>query len=673
MSHPAAFSEFETKMKYARSGKGLHDREVVCGPLLNYRHMENNHWHGSVLLVTSSDGDLATLGPTLLLRRSVLEGVGDTNCSETASSTRVQGYLLHYDGSRSFWRFDLSIKMKQIASRWEYIIEGVNFLHRTRRLPSSFVIPSYNESMRIMFYSCNGWCDDADKGEWNHLSLWKDVLRQHGERAFHVMIGGGDQIYSDGVYTSGPLLEWTQINDPQERLEYQCTPQLYRDIEAWYLDNYIQWYSTEPFASALCQIPSLNIWDDHDIIDGFGSYDTKTMECSVFKAIGAVAHKYYMLFQHHLPPWEHNSVAEPQYVLGPKPGPYIQAPSHSIFTKLGARIAFLGVDARTERTREQTNYRETYDRLFARVDMELDMATRSDQPIKHLILLFGIPLAYPPLTWVENAFTGSAGRSFQRLSDRLNIGKNTINKFDGAIELLDDLNDHYTSAAHQDERRHIIEQIQCICARHSVRATILSGDVHLAAVGRFFSSHKQRNVPPIEEDFRFMNNIISSAIVNQPPPLAMARLIAQADKIRNLNTETEESLFKVFRADSKQNSDPDSSEKEEQGGGGGTTVAIPQRNYTIITENSPNNLQGRDEGIKKISYRQFFARRGNRPLHFGEANAGQRHIAASAQHGLGNEGSLDVCICVEVNHRNRDGRTRGFGFSIPALECRGTA
>ncbi|GKZ32280.1 hypothetical protein AbraIFM66950_001573 [Aspergillus brasiliensis] len=161
-----------------------------------------------------------------------------------------------------------------------------------------------------------------------------------------------------------------------------------------------------------------------------------------------------------------------------------------------------------------------------------------------------------------------------------------------------------------------------------------------------------------------MNNIISSAIVNQPPPLAMARLIAQADKIRNLNAETEESLFKLFR--SNPNSDP-----EEQGGGGGTTVAMPQRNYTIITENSPNS-QGRDEGIKKISYRQFFARRGNRPLHFGEANAGQRHIAASAKHGMGNEGSLDVCICVEVNHRNRDGRTRGFGFSIPALEYCGT-
>ncbi|KAL6232230.1 hypothetical protein BDW75DRAFT_218203 [Aspergillus navahoensis] len=264
MSQPAAFSDFETKLKYARSDKGLDDKEVVCGPLLNYRYMEGDQWHGSVLLVTSSDGDISRSGPILLLRRSVHKGVGDTSFSETASPSRVQGYLLHCDRSRSFWRFDLSIKMEPIASRWEYKFAGVNFLHRTRSLPSSFVIPSCNESMRIMFYSCNGWCDEADKGEWNHLSLWKDVLRQHDERAFHVMIGGGDQIYNDGVYTSGPLLEWTKIKDPQERLEYQCTSQLHRDIEAWYLDNYIRWYSTEPFATALCQIPSLNVWDDHD-------------------------------------------------------------------------------------------------------------------------------------------------------------------------------------------------------------------------------------------------------------------------------------------------------------------------------------------------------------------------------------------------------------------------
>lgn len=38
------------------------------------------------------------------------------------------------------------------------------------------------------------------------------------------------------------------------------------------------------------------------IIDGFGSYTNEFMKCDVFRGIGGTAHKYYMLFQHHLPP-----------------------------------------------------------------------------------------------------------------------------------------------------------------------------------------------------------------------------------------------------------------------------------------------------------------------------------------------------------------------------------
>ena len=38
------------------------------------------------------------------------------------------------------------------------------------------------------------------------------------------------------------------------------------------------------------------------IIDGFGSYVDDFMRCPVFRGIGGVANKYYLLFQHHLAP-----------------------------------------------------------------------------------------------------------------------------------------------------------------------------------------------------------------------------------------------------------------------------------------------------------------------------------------------------------------------------------
>lgn len=241
------------------------------------------------------------------------------------------------------------------------------------------------------------------------------------------------------------------------------------------------------------------------------------------------------------------------------------------------------------------------------------------------------------------------------------LGQNSVNHFDDAIELLDDLNDHYTSKAHQQERRYLVQRIQVVCAAHSVRATILSGDVHLAAVGRFFTTQRGTTLPA-EEDFPFMNNIISSAIVNQPPPPVVAKVITQSDRSRNLDARTEEILFKLFRPD------PIDFRKDPEG----SSVVMPRRNYTVLTENSPNNA-GRDEGIDKISFRQFFARRGHRPLHFGEANAGRRHHAASDQHGKGNDGSLDICIHVEADYQSHQGQTLAYGFSIPVLQYAGPA
>lgn len=91
-----------------------------------------------------------------------------------------------------------------------------------------------------------------------------------------------------------------------------------------------------------------------------------------------------------------------------------------------------------------------------------------------------------------------------------------FNHFDGSVDLLDDLDDHYTAKAHKRERQMLVERFQALASEFSVRVTILGGDVHLAAVGRFYSNPKLGI--PISRDHRYMANIISSAIVNKPPP-----------------------------------------------------------------------------------------------------------------------------------------------------------
>lgn len=89
--------------------------------------------------------------------------------------------------------------------------------------------------------------------------------------------------------------------------------------------------------------------DIADIIDGFGSYPHQLMGSAVFMGLGAVAFKYYMLFQHQSVPNE-TQADEPSWLLGSAPGPYINELSRSVFMSLGRKVVLLGMDCRTERT-----------------------------------------------------------------------------------------------------------------------------------------------------------------------------------------------------------------------------------------------------------------------------------------------------------------------------------
>lgn len=48
-----------------------------------------------------------------------------------------------------------------------------------------------------------------------------------------------------------------------------------------------------------------------------------------------------------------------------------------------------------------------------------------------------------------------------------------LNKFDGGVEILDDLDDHWTAKNHKDERNWFIQELQELAAEKSVRITIL--------------------------------------------------------------------------------------------------------------------------------------------------------------------------------------------------------
>ncbi|KAK3117386.1 hypothetical protein LTR53_001300 [Teratosphaeriaceae sp. CCFEE 6253] len=484
------------------------------------------------------------------------------NVAEKAGRYReVPAHRLHAERGCTFWRFNLAIELGHTQHRIAY---------RINRGPAvGFWVPAYGETMNLLFHSCNGFSLAVDPHTFSGPDpLWRDVLNRHQARPFHAMLGGGDQIYNDAAMRDTTLFaDWLHTKNLETKHRAEFTAEMREELEEFYLNRYAMWFSQGLFAMAGSQIPMVNLWDDHDIIDGFGSYPHHFMSTRVFTGVGAVAFKYYMLFQHQSVVGE-TEREEPSWLLGASPGPYIAERSRSVFLHLGRRLAFLGLDCRTERMRDEVLSQETYDLVFDRCRAEL---VRGET--KHLIVLLGVPIAYPRLNFLENMLTSKLMDPIKALG-RTGVLGGFVNKFDGGVEVLDDLDDHWTPKGHKAERNWFIQELQALAAEKSVRITILGGDVHLGAVGQFYTP-KKFGVGK-DRDHRYMPNIVSSAIVNTPPPNMLADTLNKRNKVHHLDAETDEDLIPMF------DTDVDGSKRNNK-------CLLPRRNYCTIREYVPGS------------------------------------------------------------------------------------
>lgn len=302
----------------------------------------------------------------------------------------VRGFRLHAERGCTFWRFNIEVELREKQQRIAY---------RINRGPATgFWVPARGESMNIMFHSCNGFSMSVNPDELSGPDpMWRDVLNTHQTRPFHVMLGGGDQVYNDCLIGQSKLFnEWLEIRNPLHKRKALFTPNMQDELETLYLERYCMWFSQGLFSVANSQIPMVNMWDDHDISDGYGSYPHGEQNCPAFSGLGSVAFKYYMLFQQQSLPTEMEE-DEPSWLLGQKPGPYIRELSRSLYMSLGAKVSLLAVDARTERTEVDVISEDTWKLMMDRCYDEIKSGAT-----EHLLVLLGVPIAYPRLVWLEN-------------------------------------------------------------------------------------------------------------------------------------------------------------------------------------------------------------------------------------------------------------------------------
>lgn len=468
------------------------------------------------------------------------------------------------------------------------------------------------------------------------------MLKTHTLTPFHVMLGGGDQIYCDAVKEfCEPIVKWCkEMKHHLHKYNLPFSREDQIETEKFFLQSYISWYGfgywrgpkgtcqRPNFPKALSMIPSVNIFDDHDLIDGFGSYKEKTMLSPVFNGIGNIGFKYYMLFQHHTSPDEDIS-SEPSWVspVG-KIGPYIRQPSRSVYCRLGRGIAFYGLDCRTERTLYKVVSDEAYNAMFTRLRNEI---IASNGEIRHVLVMLGVPIAYPRLVWLENLLTSWMMAPFKILARHGHM-TSTLNEFDGTIEILDDLNDHWCARSHKKERNAFVAALQELAYSSNVRITILAGDVHLAAVGRFYA--RDTSIPS-EADHRFMLNVVSSAITNTPPPDKLADFLNKRNKIHHFDRHTNEDMVRIFDVD------VDGSPRNNK-------CLLPRRNWCSIAEITSTPIAANNQLIKP-----------------GALFVGNEHRSNSEKGYSGAPGGLSVILHMERDQHSETAGTVPYQVLVP--------
>jgi PhoD-like phosphatase len=431
----------------------------ICGPILGFRGQIDGHWH---LTVALAQDDATSPGGLFFAQQGGAPG------------PEVAPTLLGEAGGARFFGYAFAVPMNPEASAVEYGLGGDG-----RRW--SFVVPAIGQLPRIAYASCNGFSLPGDmKKIADKNALWRDVMAEHGREPFHLLLMGGDQIYADQLWDIIPEMRRFNELPRDQRMVAVPGPTLRQELEKFYVDTYRDRFSQTPIADALATIPSLMMWDDHDIFDGWGSYSPEEQSSPVFQTIYDVARTCFSLFQlqsdPHAPSWP------------ALPG----QPSFNALLRLGT-LGLLVLDLRSERSQREILSLDTWNVVFDALDRAIDLG--------HLLVMSSIPVVHPDLSLLERAFV----------------------ILPGAQDLEDDLHDQWVSYTHQTERLRLIHRLLDYAEATGTRVTILSGDVHVAALGVIESTRR----PVRWLNSNVINQLTSSAIVHPSPPRVVRFFLEQ--------------------------------------------------------------------------------------------------------------------------------------------------
>lgn len=392
-----------------------------------------------------------------------------TQACVLANGTTFNATVVGKPYSGLFWRAELDLPAAASGSLISYQIDidGLIASDQSSTFEWSFYLPGQHEHAKVAYASCNGFSDlKLMNTTPDPYAVWDQLLKMHRDQAFSMLLMGGDQVYADSIWTVVPTLkEWNAL-PLEEKIKRKASKLMIDQLDRFYCELYCERWKQQPVATALATIPTVMMWDDHDIIDGWGSFPAKLQECAVFQAIYAAAAKHFELFQ--LRGAAHNQSR-------------IAHQGSNVHYSLGFTFreqTIVALDNRSERTIERVMGQIHWNEINAFVDRVRE---------GDLLVMVAVPVVYRDFSFVENAFDATPWEE----------------------ELSDDLKDHWRAREHQGERARLIMRLLDNARERSGKTVLLSGDVHVGCLGVVKDNTGSKTIN--------LHQVVSSGIVHPAP------------------------------------------------------------------------------------------------------------------------------------------------------------
>ena len=468
----------------------MSSHNIVLGPLLGLEGEWNDATVYSVCFLSESDITSATLSYRLGNQTLLSEFVFISKLSKG-----------------KFWRAEISLPLSDVDQICGYQIlidsQPASYAINRNKTASnwSFFCPAKDQRVQIAFASCNGFSSDTLRAKhpapmdymWQRMQQQQDLHManmRHPEvvdAPYAALIMGGDQIYADAIFSDKqPLYEWSKKTIAQQ-LSAPASDTLKQRIDTFYLDTYLRsWTQSAALRYCLASIPSIMMWDDHDIIDGWGSQPYRLENSPAYQAMFESAKKYFTLFQIRT---LNNRTLQQQS----------EAPEHFGMTLRFRDYALLAMDNRSQRTLQNIMGSGKQDFIEGLADLQASWKVG-----QKLLILSAVPFLY---------------RHFSESDSNIRLSI----QFDA----YDDMADHWRFSTHYDEMCSVLNRLlQFQMASKDSNPTkifIISGDVHVASSGTYRELSGKGNIV----------QLISSGIVHPPPvsiEQSVIRLASSADQ-----------------------------------------------------------------------------------------------------------------------------------------------